>query len=161
MAGQDRPPTAGSFVRPSRPHDSCQSFVGALKQKYALAEAIQDSLGRVAIQISGKTVEEVGFQKIQDKLAKLPELRIVILDGFRIAGVDRHPWSLAATLTSSFQQSLNSLHSWNLRIEELNLSRNLLESWADVVLICKSLKSLRSLVLKFVLKPFIGLAGLR
>lgn len=58
----------------------------ALRKKYASSD-IDGSKDREAIRISGKTVEEVGFEKINRQLASLHELRIVILDGFCIHGI--------------------------------------------------------------------------
>ena len=84
------------------------------------------------IHISGKTVEEVGFEKIRRQLAELQELRIVVLDGACVAAVD------------------SDLEEQNLKVIELDLSRNLLESWYEVTGICRSLHSLQSLRLECV-----------
>ena len=43
--------------------------------------------GKEAIRISGKTVEEVGFEKINQQLASLHDLHVVILDGLCIRGI--------------------------------------------------------------------------
>lgn len=43
--------------------------------------------GKEAIRISGKTVEEVGFEKINQQLASLHDLRVVILDGLCTRGI--------------------------------------------------------------------------
>lgn len=58
----------------------------ALRRKYASSD-VDGSKGKEAIRISGKTVEEVGFEKINRQLASLHELRIVILDGLRVHGI--------------------------------------------------------------------------
>ena len=58
----------------------------ALRKKYASSDT-DGSKDREAIRISGKTVEEVGFEKINRQLASLHELRIVILDGLCIHGI--------------------------------------------------------------------------
>lgn len=142
--GQDPSPTAGSFVRASRPANAPLSFFDALKHKYTSSDVDPQKRDPQAIQISGKTVEEVGFEKIQQKLAALSELRVVILDGLCIAGLNASPWISSAGLPPPQPPQ----PSYDLRIEELDLSNNLLESWADVVFICTSLKSLRSLTLR-------------
>lgn len=91
-------------------------------------------------------VEEVGFDKIRKQLAELQELRIVLLDGLRIAGVlpsydqpddqvDEAAPHIAATCP---------------KIIELDLSRSLLIRWRDVWKICNQLKQLKRLKLKFV-----------
>ena len=57
----------------------------ALRKKYATS--VDGSKDKEAIRISGKTVEEVGFDKISQQLSSLHELRIVILDGLCIRGI--------------------------------------------------------------------------
>lgn len=152
FSGKSNQPTAGSFVRPSRPSDQPRSFLEALREKYA-SEPVQnidlDSLNGVsargnAIEISGKVVEEVGFDKIRKQLAELQELRIVILDGLRIIGI-----------SSSYDQSYDSDNDAAQeicrtcpKITELDLSRSLLSQWRDVWAICNQLKSLKRLKLK-------------
>jgi hypothetical protein len=96
------------------------------------------------IEISGKVVEEVGFDKIRKQLAELQELRIVLLDGLQIAGV----------LSSYYQpqdpvdQSVGSIAATCPQITELDLSRSLLTSWRNVWQICSQLKKLRKLKVK-------------
>ena len=58
----------------------------ALRKKYASSD-VDGLKEKEAIRISGKTVEEVGFEKINRQLASLHELRIVILDGLCIHGI--------------------------------------------------------------------------
>lgn len=103
-----------------------------MKKKYASSSAEDIAATANEIQISGKTVEEVGFEKIRQQLAELQELRIVVLDGARISVVE------------------SNLSEQNLKINELDLSRNLLESWCEVTSICKSLHFLKSLRLEYV-----------
>lgn len=79
-------------------------------------------------------MEEVGFEKIRRQLAELQELRVVLLDGACIAAVD------------------SDLDEQNLKIIELDLSRNLLESWHDITDICSSLHYLQSIRLEYVHK---------
>jgi len=40
------------------------------------------------IEWGGKVVQEIGFDKIRQKLRKLKELKIVLVDGFQIAKED-------------------------------------------------------------------------
>lgn len=77
-------------------------------------------------------MEEVGFEKIRRQLAELQELRIVLLDGACIAAVD------------------SDLDKQELKIVELDLSRNLLESCDEVVALCDTLPKLQSLRLEYV-----------
>ena len=131
-SGRSACPTAASFVRPSRPSDQPVSFLEALKKKYASTSAEDIRTTANEIHISGKTVEEVGFEKIRRQLAELQELRVVILDGACIAAVD------------------SNLDQQNLKIVELDLSRNLLEKWHEIAAICDSLQSLQRLRLEYV-----------
>ncbi len=129
MVGQSTSPSAGSFIRPSRKPDRPASFLEALKQKYALAEVAND-----AIQISGKTVEEVGFKKIQSHLQDFQQLETVILDDLSICVSQQ--WRTSQE---------NEILSLRLKIRDLDLSRNLFETWEDVLSICTALEHLRDL----------------
>ena len=131
-SGRSASSTAASFIRPSRPSDQSISFFEALEKKYASSSAEECAATATEIHISGKTVEEVGFEKIRQQLAELQELRIVVLDGACIATVE------------------SDLDKQDLEIVELDLSRNLLESWSDVLLICSSLQHLQLLKLEYV-----------
>lgn len=104
----------------------------ALKNKYASTSAQDIAATANEIHISGKTVEEVGFEKIRRQLAELQELRVVVLDGACIATVD------------------SNLDQQNLKIIELDLSRNLFEHWYEFIVVCNSLHSLQSLRLEYV-----------
>lgn len=99
------------------------------------------------IEIGGKTVQEVGFDKIRKQLAVLHELQIVILDGLRIAGIEARPWIASQELQL---QEWQRIQDQQLKIVELDLSRNLLEKWANVMCICSTLKSLQTLKLEYV-----------
>lgn len=142
--GQSPSPTAGSFVRPNRPIDKPLSFLDALKKKYASPDV---SASEATIQISGKTVEEIGFQKVAAQLATLHELRIVLLDGLCVRGIlDRPCLSVQELLLQERQR----IQDQTLKVQELGLSRNLIEEWADVVGICSALRFLTVLKLEFV-----------
>lgn len=152
-SGKSNHPTAGSFVRPSRPSDQPRSFLEALREKYA-SEPEQDcehgallggaSARGKAIEISGKVVEEVGFDKIRKQLAELQELRIVLLDGLRIVGV------LASydQNQESHSEAVQKIRETCPKITELDLSRSLLSRWRDVWDICDQLKHLKHLKVK-------------
>lgn len=152
FAGKSNYPTAGSFVRPSRPSDLPLSFVEALRDKYASendSELVWTSkpIGQAsqqAIEISGKVVEEVGFDKIRKQLAELQELRIVLLDGLRIVGV----LSSYEQPESEVIEASKEIAATCPKIEELDLSRSLLSSWRHVWDICNQLKELKKLKVK-------------
>lgn len=156
-------PTIASFVRPSRPTDPRRSFVAALTTKYVedttRAAPATDAVATAAIaaaanttrpiRISGKVVEEVGFDKVRQRLAHLSSLQIVLLEDLAIgqakpARCDELVAGIAHTCPS---------------IVELSLASNLLEEWAEVVAICGQLPALQ--VLRVGLVPYDSLTPLR
>ncbi|KAF2002831.1 hypothetical protein P154DRAFT_520600 [Amniculicola lignicola CBS 123094] len=155
--------TAGSFIRPTRKTDPPRSFVEALKAKYAsehfedpdveivfnVKPHLQTFLARQnrPIRISGKEVEEIGFDKIRKQLADLKELRIVILDGLcmsrPIANLRERQKSGARG--DEWPSDLTDITEVCPKIVELDLSRNLFEEWREVASICEQLDKLKSL----------------
>ncbi|KAH7330097.1 hypothetical protein BKA65DRAFT_50476 [Rhexocercosporidium sp. MPI-PUGE-AT-0058] len=120
--------TAASFIlSSSRTPDAEQSFVDAVREKYCTPATTDDS-GEIII--SGKTVEEVGFDKIRAQQARLHELKIVLVDGQRVSLAERTPSEIRTVCP---------------KIEELDLSRNLFDNIAEVARICIELESLKSL----------------
>lgn len=160
LAGLSKHPTAGSFVRPSRPSDKPRGFLEAVREKYASEFLKQQQLSSSnggnnaagnplysAIEISGKVVEEVGFDKIRKKLSELQELKIVLLDGLRVAGV------LADCKDgndSERNKALRDVGETCPKITELDLSRCLVSWWRDVADICGWLEWLKVLKLTYV-----------
>lgn len=141
----------------------------ALHKKYAPddnSQALENSNRLVTekpIQISGKIVEEVGFDKIRERQAILTELRTIILDGACIAGLGPEPWPLSKDL-HDWERSHEDYTSRYGRlympaVRELDLSRNLLEVWMDVVGICVKLR-LKILKLKYVTAKVEASAGM-
>lgn len=125
--------TAASFVRPKRPADKPQSFIGALHEKYASdGDGVDPDAGVVIF--GTKVAQEMGFDKIRRKLAQVEDLTVVILDGLRVASArdDNEP-AIAERCPS---------------ITQLDLGRNLFESLAPVVEICGELQNLRTLRLR-------------
>ena len=92
-------------------------------------------------------VEEVGFEKIRRQLAVLNELRIVLLDGLGVAGPTAAP---RAEDDQGKADALRDIRESCPKIRELDLSRNLLERWGNVVEICSQLDELTSLKVKYV-----------
>lgn len=150
--GKSNQSTAGSFVRPSRPSEPPRSFLEALREKYAsefeqtLVQGTPSaqSATQKAIEISGKVVEEVGFDKIRKQLAELQELRIVLLDGLRISGV----LSSYDQPDVQVREAAKDIAVTCPKVIELDLSRNLLCRWREVWEICNQLKHLKRLKLK-------------
>ncbi|PGH01760.1 hypothetical protein GX51_05076 [Blastomyces parvus] len=140
-------PTAGSFIRPTRPADRPLSFLQAANEKYVsepepVVSGHGDLPSSKPIEISGKIVEEVGFDKIRKLLAELQELKIVLLDGMRVHGVLAGEGS-----REEYGNELESIAKTCPKIIELDLSRNTLRQWADVAAICEQLKLLKILKL--------------
>jgi hypothetical protein len=147
-------------VRPSRPTDCPRGFVEALREKYASefeqsrarqaradagadAEADAAQHSEKPIQFNGKIAEEVGFDKIRRQLAELEELKIVLLDGLRVAGV------LAQEAgREHIEAARREIERICPKITELDLSRNLFTAWENVADVCGSLERLKLLRLK-------------
>ncbi|KAI5309144.1 hypothetical protein KEM55_003952 [Ascosphaera atra] len=96
------------------------------------------------IQFNGKIAEEVGFDKIRQKLSALQELKIVLLDGLQINGVLPEPVG-----KELYEKELEKIGETCPKIVDLDLSRNLLMSWKEVNNICKSLPKLKKLRLEY------------
>src|SRR4051794_35383511 len=143
-------PKSGSFIRPSRTPDPRRSFLDALRFKYVAEDTDQfvsasptprasTSMpnGNV-IEISGKVVEEVGFERIRQQQAVLQNLHIVLLDGLCVSGITltRHDPPTTTAAQEAIAQTCPD-------IVELDLGWNLLETWRDVADICVPLKRLQ------------------
>ncbi|KAF8476238.1 hypothetical protein BDZ91DRAFT_844867 [Kalaharituber pfeilii] len=124
-------PNAGSFIRPTRAPDTPLSFVQALRKKY-IDTGEEDAAKKSAerpIEWGGKVVQEIGFEKIRQRLRKVKELKIVMLDGLQISKADSEELIIKTCPN----------------IEELDLSRNLFESLQIVSEFCRCLPKLRAL----------------
>jgi tubulin-specific chaperone E len=132
-------PTAASFIRPSRRPDATWTLSEAIKNKYATSSTSDghDGQDHDLIEISGKTVEEVGFDKIQKQLSELSALKIVLVDAMNIVGI-----SESTTSKVSAQQELAEVFP---SITELDLGRNLFETWQDIADAIVPFKELRTL----------------
>jgi tubulin-specific chaperone E len=98
------------------------------------------------IKWGSKVVEEVGFEKIKKQLAMLGELRIVLLDGMCIAGV------LAAENGAGSEEKIEAIRQITEtcpKIAELDVSRCLFQTWADIVDVCIALPNLKKLRVKY------------
>jgi tubulin-specific chaperone E len=127
-------PNAGSFVRPSRPADRLRTFMQAVRYKYAGSERELNELPK-QIRISGKEVEEVGFDKIKQKQAILGQLKRVFLDGLCISHRDE----------GNVRKNLKEIGDTCGSIVDLDLSNNLFETFSEIALICAQLPHLNSL----------------
>jgi hypothetical protein len=121
-----------------------EKYASESEQEHAQTTSTDKNASQNAIKISSKVVEEVGFDKIRRQMAELQELRIVILDGLRLAGV----LSSYDQPHDKVQESAGQIAATCPKIIELDLSRNLLSRWRDVWEICNQLKHLRRLKVK-------------
>lgn len=115
----------------------------AVRQKYGSEDYFEKTAARDTVTISGKEVDEVGFDRITQKQSAWSELETVSLDGLRIRGYRRG----SSCLNRRSQDELCIIpRGWKWK--ELDLSRNLFEDWDDVANICSNLKELRLLKVK-------------
>ena len=136
LPGRSKIPTAASLVRPTRPAEQPQSFVSALREKYAPDEKSASEAAPAQIVFSGKVAQEMGFDKILRRLAQVKELKVVILDGMRID-------TASSTIDGKIREICPS-------VTQLDLSRNLFTDLGPVVDVCAELPDLRTLRHKFV-----------
>lgn len=139
-------------MRPSRAVDEPQTLVSALQRKYASDTATAgEAAPQRQIVISGKVAEEIGFDKIRRQQAQLAELKIVILDGGRIAYASPPDGKPEESISEACPKAV-----------ELDLSRNLFERVGTVVDICSQLKGLQALRIKYThapARPWTGLTA--
>ncbi|KAL9018305.1 MAG: hypothetical protein Q9185_004408 [Variospora sp. 1 TL-2023] len=135
-------PTAASFVRLSKPFDKSVGFLSAMRIKYGSEKDVQARQIFNPIRIGGKNVDEVGFSLIAQKQSAWSNLKVISLNGLCLNGISSQPLQLA-----SRRNAVAEVIGLGLRCEELDLSRNLLENWYDVVAICSALSKLQILKL--------------
>lgn len=106
----------------------------ALKEKYASQEVTSDQSD--VVRISGKDVEEVGFDKIKLQQANLKSLRVVVLDGMCIG----------SKMTGTGSEAVAAgVAEYCPSCARLDLSRNLFESWDEILAIIEQLPALSEL----------------
>lgn len=124
-------PIAASFVRPSRKPDPERTLLEAIKFKYGMAKtdprAPSGEAETTQIAISGKVVEEVGFEKIQKQLSVLGDLRIVLVDELTVSGVARRD-----ATTQEVEDAQEELSKTCPSLIELDVGWNTIETWQDV-----------------------------
>lgn len=116
---------------------------GLLQQKQGGGDSIHDP-----IKFNSKVVEEVGFDKIRKKLAELQELKIVLLDGLCVAGVQAEDGVQKTGEMEGREEACREIEETCPKITQLDLSRGLVSRWRDVNDICARLERLRVLKLK-------------
>ena len=133
MLGASASQNAASFVRPKRPCDQPVTFVEAMKKKYSSA------LQEPSIRISGKVVEEIGFDQTQKHFSQIRELQTI--------GLAKR---LIAVPTNARSQVTADIETLSLKVKDLDIGHNLFEDWEDVLAICRPMNELRSLDLTYV-----------
>ena len=143
-------PTAASFVRPSRRQDLLRSFLQAIRHKYTSvhsglqtnedSEIAAGPCQDAPIEISGKFVEEVGFDRVRQQQGLLHDLRIVLLDGLCLRAL-----TLDISFPNATAAAQEDIAQTCPNIAELDLGWNLIETWTEIAEICRPLKKLRIL----------------
>ncbi|KAL2416147.1 hypothetical protein ABEF91_004316 [Exophiala dermatitidis] len=150
-------PTAASFVRPSRPRDTERTLLEAIKFKYAAAITASDDPPRQSspaansqatatstsdnvIEIDGKVVEEVGFDKVQKQQSMLSDLKIVLVDELVVCGIAPRGAS-----REEIKVAQEELATTCPNIVELDVGWNVIETWQGLVDICAPLPKLKIL----------------
>ncbi|KAI5282232.1 hypothetical protein KEM54_002884 [Ascosphaera aggregata] len=127
-----------------KPADEPRGFLQAVREKYVSDErsSEQPKLPGMAgisqpIQFNGKIAQEIGFDKIRQKLSALQELKIILVDRLQVAGVlpNEH-----VVTKDEYEKELQRISETVPKIVELDLSWNLFESWGQVHDILVSLK---------------------
>ncbi|RMZ80430.1 hypothetical protein DV737_g2985, partial [Chaetothyriales sp. CBS 132003] len=129
-----------SFIRPSRTPDLTRKVLEGLEFKYGSGTAAGVYSGADIVYISGKAVEEIGFDKVQRQLGHFEALHIVLLDGLQVTGLTRQDASRETrdAAAQEFAATCPNIH-------ELDLGWNLIEDWQDIADICKYLAKLHIL----------------
>ncbi|KAF6764015.1 hypothetical protein DFP72DRAFT_1137168, partial [Ephemerocybe angulata] len=126
-------PTAGSFIRPSSNVRSGISFLEALSEKYIDQLHGTSSQETVVLgsSLGSIQVEAVGLDKVRSNLSRLERLKVVSLDGTRVA----------------FPDAQGRIRDTCPNIRGLDLSLTLVSSWASVAQIASELPLLQQLSL--------------
>ena len=128
-------PTAASFIRPTRRPDPQRAFLEALRLKYGdtpkqpiARSKTQHAQSGTAIGISGKLVEEVGFEKVSQQQSMLACLRIAALDGLNVRGLLHSDDPELAALEAQKEVKEACPH-----IAEPDLGWNAIETMNDII----------------------------
>ena len=137
--------TAASFVRLSRKEDPERTLLEGIKFKYApstMPKTVTQSasVGHETIEISGKVVEEVGFDRINKQLSLLADLKIVLVDELAIFGM-----AARGASSTEVRNAQRELQQACPNIVELDIGWNTIETWQEVADICLPLKKLKIL----------------
>ncbi|XP_027626642.1 tubulin-specific chaperone E isoform X2 [Tupaia chinensis] len=122
-----RHPTGGSFIRPNKVNFGID-FLTAVKNRYVLEDGPEDAREQT-VTFGNKPVETVGFDSVAKQQSQLSRLREISLRSCAVSSAG-DPGGVAQTCPN---------------IRKVDLSRNLLPSWGEVVHIAEQLKHLQVL----------------
>lgn len=121
-------PTGGSFVRPNKVNFGVD-FLTALKKRYVLEDGPNDDEKSSSLIVGSKHVQTVGFDHISKKQSQLRTLQEISL------------WKCAVSCAG--EQGRIAEACPNIRV--VDLSKNLLSTWDEVIAIAEQLKDLEGL----------------
>uniref|UniRef100_A0A8C4KU01 Tubulin-specific chaperone E n=1 Tax=Equus asinus TaxID=9793 RepID=A0A8C4KU01_EQUAS len=123
-----RHPTGGSFIRPNKVNFGVD-FLTALKNRYVLEDGPEEDGKEQIVTIGNRTVQTVGFDSVIKRQSQLNKLEDISLRNCAVNGAgDKGGIATACP-----------------HIRKVDLSRNLLSSWDDVIDIADQLKDLEVL----------------
>ncbi|KAL8185869.1 UNVERIFIED_CONTAM: hypothetical protein K2H54_059164 [Gekko kuhli] len=122
-----RHPTGGSFIRPNKANFGVD-FISAVKKQYGLNgdEQGTENETEASLVIGRKTVERVGFDSIKEKQKRLNTLNDISVD------------ECAVSLAGPEKEIRKTCSN----IRRINLSKNLLSSWTEVIAIACQVENL-------------------
>ncbi|KAG8516628.1 Tubulin-specific chaperone E, partial [Galemys pyrenaicus] len=135
-----RHPTGGSFIRPNKVNFGVD-FLTAVKNRYVLEDESEENGNKQVVTIGNKPVETVGFESVIKCQSQLSKLREISLRNCAVNCAGERG-GIAKTCPN---------------IREVNLSKNLLSSWDEVIHIADQLEHLETLNLRIcrhVLSPY-------
>ncbi|XP_032347781.1 tubulin-specific chaperone E isoform X3 [Camelus ferus] len=128
-----RHPTGGSFIRPNKVNFGVD-LLTAIKNRYVLEGELEEEEEEEIVTIGNKPVETVGFDSVVKQQSQLSKLQEVSLRNCAVNGAgDRGAIAAACPNIRSIDLSKNLLSSWDevvaiadqlRRLEVLNLSEN-------------------------------------
>ncbi|XP_037677432.1 tubulin-specific chaperone E isoform X1 [Choloepus didactylus] len=123
-----RHPTGGSFIRPNKVNFGV-NFLTAIKNRYVLEDEPEEDGKEQIVKIGNKPVETIGFDSIKKRQSQLSKLQEISLRNCAVncAG---EKGAIAETCPN---------------IRKIDLSKNLLSSWDEVIHIADQLKHLEVL----------------
>ena len=129
--------TSASFLRPTQKLLVQRAVLEAIQYKYSPAPGITSN-GNGSIEISGKIVEEVGFNEIQQQISQLSQLRVVLIDCLDISGLR------VVDSCQTLSETQHQLAETCPNIVELDVGWNLITSWQEAADICSALPKLKT-----------------